>query len=141
MPFGNYKNPNIINAVTLRAVHKFLNETDHVFLNTDFANVIRDIEAGSFVYFDPPYDPVSDSSSFTGYTMDGFNAREQERLKGVCDQLHQKGGKFLLSNSATEFIKDLYKDYNIHIVQANRNINSIAAKRGKIEEVLIRNYD
>lgn len=118
-----------------------MNETDHVFLNTDFADSLKGIEVGSFVYFDPPYDPVSDSSSFTGYTMDGFNANEQERLKGVCDQLHHKGCKFLLSNSATEFIKDLYQDYNIHIVQANRTINSVAAKRGKIEEVLIRNYD
>lgn len=92
------------------------------------------------MYLDPPYDPVSDTSSFTGYNKGGFDRNEQIRLKQYCDDLTQRGIKFMLSNSATEFIKELYKDYNISIVQAKRVINSDASKRGAIEEVLIRNY-
>lgn len=89
----------------------------------------------SFVYFDPPYDPISNSSNFTGYTNSGFDRGEQN-----CDKLNQKGVKFLLSNSATEFIIDLYKDYKIELVKAKRIINSNASLRGEINEVLIKNY-
>lgn len=141
VPFGSYKNPDIINEITLRAVHKYFNETEGTVLHGDFADSVKTATKGSFIYFDPPYDPVSDSSSFTGYTLDGFGRDEQIRLKLLCDDLHKKGCKFLLSNSSTEFIRDLYKDYRIEIVQANRAINSVAAGRGRVDEVLIRNYE
>ena len=95
---------------------------------------------GSFVYLDPPYDPVSDTASFTGYNKGGFDKNEQIRLKKCCDELTKKGIKFMLSNSATDFIKELYEGYNISVVKAKRAINSDASKRGAIEEVLIRNY-
>ncbi|MFK7933106.1 MAG: DNA adenine methylase [Saprospiraceae bacterium] len=140
VPFGKYKKPNIINEATLRAVSEFLQKSDCQLLSTDFAKVISDATANDFVYFDPPYDPISSSSSFTGYTLNGFDKAQQERLKETCDELNQKGAKFLLSNSATDFIKDLYSDYQIEIVRAGRNINSVGTKRGKIDEVLIRNY-
>jgi len=111
VPFGKYKKPNIVNEDTLRAVSSFLQQSDFQLLSTDFAKAISDASANDFVYFDPPYDPISSSSSFTGYTLNGFDKAQQERLKETCDELNQKGAKFLLSNSATNFIKDLYQDY------------------------------
>ncbi|MDD4503585.1 MAG: DNA adenine methylase [Clostridiaceae bacterium] len=141
VPFGKYKKPNIVNDIVLRAVSGFLNSKDIRFLNVDYEESLNGIRRGAFVYFDPPYDPVSDTSSFTGYTLDGFGRDEQLRLKQVCDRLNQRGIKFLLSNSATPFIKELYEDYIIEIVGANRSINSNASNRGEIREVLVRNYD
>ncbi|MBC8589429.1 DNA adenine methylase [Paratissierella segnis] len=140
-PFGNYKNPNIVNEHVLRVVNKYLNENDIRILNYDFEEALKGIRKGSFVYFDPPYMPISDSSSFTGYTLDGFNIEDQIRLKNLCDNLDGKGVKFLLSNSSAPFILDLYKDYNIEFVNAKRSINSIAGGRGEIKEILVKNYD
>lgn len=141
VPFGNYKNPNIVNEIVLRAVHKYLNSNNITILNVDFEEAVENAKKGDFIYFDPPYDPISDTSSFTGYSLYGFDKDDQIRLKNVFVELDKKGCKVLLSNSATDFIKDLYRDYRIEIVYANRNINSIASKRGKIDEVLVMNYD
>lgn len=140
-PFGKYKNPNIVDEVTLRAVSKYFNKSDIKILNCDFEQSLRNIRKGSFVYLDPPYDPVSSSANFTGYDKGGFNRDEQIRLKKLCDKLDKKGVKFLLSNSATDFIKELYKDYTIKIVKAKRAINSNGNSRGEVDEVLVRNYD
>jgi len=139
-PFGRYKNPNIVNNIVLRKASDFLNKGNITFICGDFEEAVKGIKKDDFVYFDPPYDPVSDSANFTGYDRGGFEKAEQERLKNLCDRLNKKGAKFLLSNSATEFIVDLYKDYNITIVQANRAINSKGDKRGKVNEVLVKNY-
>ena len=106
-----------------------------------FAAALKNANDKSFVYFDPPYDPISDSSSFTGYTKGGFGREQQESLKEVCDSLNKKNVKFMLSNSATDFIKDLYKDYTIHTVQAKRSVNSIASRRGLVDEVVVTNYE
>lgn len=140
-PFGKYKNPNIVDEVTLRAVSKYFNKADIKILNGDFEASLKGIRKGAFVYLDPPYDPVSNSANFTGYDKGGFNRDEQIRLKKLCDKLDKKGVKFLLSNSATDFIKDLYKDYNIKIVKAKRAINSNGNARGEVDEVLVRNYE
>lgn len=139
-PFGHYKNPNIINEPVLRAVSKYFNTNNITFCSEDFALTLERVKKNDFVYLDPPYDPVSDTASFTGYNKGGFNREEQLRLKSCCDVLNQRGIKFMLSNSATDFIKDLYKEYNITIVKAKRAINSNGSKRGSIEEVLVRNY-
>lgn len=140
-PFGHYKNPNIVNEPVLRAVSKYFNANNITFYSEDFAKTFSRVRKGGFVYLDPPYDPVSNTSSFTGYNKGGFDKSEQIRLKRCCDELTQRGIKFLLSNSATEFIKELYQEYNITIVKAKRSINADASKRGAIEEVLIRNYE
>lgn len=140
-PFGSYKNPNIINEIILRAVSKYFNNADVSFLNTDFVNALDGIIKGDFVYLDPPYDPVSSSAYFTGYDKGGFDRAAQKRLKLLCDDLNKKGVNFLLSNSSTEFILDLYKDYKIERINAKRAINSNADCRGEIEEVLVRNYE
>lgn len=139
-PFGHYKNPNIVNESVLRAVSNYFNASEIEFFNEDFEEVLKKVKKGGFVYLDPPYDPVSDTANFTGYNKGGFDKNEQIRLKNCCDELNKRGVKFMLSNSATDFIKDLYKEYNIHIVKAKRAINSDATKRGEIEEVLITNY-
>lgn len=140
-PFGNYKNPNIVNEITLKSVSKYFNAADITFTANDFAETLNNARKGSFVYLDPPYDPVSDTSSFTGYNEGGFDRNEQIRLKLTCDILNQKGVKFLLSNSSTEFIRELYRDYTIEIIQAKRAINSRGDKRGEIDEVLVKNFE
>ena len=141
VPFGRYKNPVIVNEATLRAVSNYLNSAQITFKCTDFEEVLKGIRKGAFVYFDPTYDPVSDTSSFTGYDINGFDRSEQIRLKEVCDKIDKRGVKFLLSNSATDFILDLYKDYNITIVKAKRPINSKGNRRGEVDEVLVKNYE
>lgn len=138
-PFGNYKNPNIVNEVTLKAVSNYFNEANITFLNGDFANTVKGIKKGSFVYFDPPYAPISKTSNFTGYNESGFGEYEQKRLKELCDHLHSKGVHFLVSNSDCEFIRELYKDYEIIEIKAKRSINCNGNSRGEISEVLIRN--
>ena len=138
-PFGKYKNPNIVNAAALKAISAFFKQTDITFCNIDFEAAVQSATQGDFVYLDPPYDPVSDTASFTGYNKGGFNRQEQIRLKRLCDDLHRRKVKFLLSNSATSFIKDLYREYHIEIIQAKRAINSDPDKRGEIDEVLVRN--
>ena len=105
-----------------------------------FWGSFKEAGKGAFVYLDPPYYPVSDTSSFTGYVKGGFDRDEQIRLKKACDKLNEKGIKFLLSNSATDFIKNLYRDYRIEIITAKRAINSKAERRGGIDEVLVMNY-
>lgn len=140
-PFGRYKNPNFINAPVLKAVSKYLNDNNVTILNQSFEKLLSGIKKGSFVYLDPPYDPVSETASFTGYNLYGFDREDQKKLKEYCDKLNKKGVKFLLSNSATDFIKELYGGYNIDIVKAPRNINCDGTKRGKVDEVLVRNYE
>lgn len=141
-PFGGYKNPNIVNITTIRAVSNYLNKAKIVILNRDFEAVLKNIRGSSnFIYLDPPYDPVSKSANFTGYNQGGFGKNEQVRLRDLCNRLNGRGVKFLLSNSATDFIKDLYRDYTIETIKAVRAINSDGAKRGAVNEMLIYNYD
>jgi len=140
VPFGDYKNPKIVDDIVLRAVHQYLTNNDITLLNGDFEAAVMQATRDDFVYFDPPYDPVSNTSSFTGYNLDGFNRESQVRLKKVFEDLSKRGCKVLLSNSATPFIRDLYKDYAIVTISANRAINSDSRKRGKVDEVLVMNY-
>lgn len=139
-PFGKYKSPNIVNAPVLRAVSAYFNSSEITFSTTDFQLVLEQVRKGTFVYLDPPYDPVSDTSSFTGYSKGGFSREQQIQLRECCDRLNARGVKFMLSNSATDFIKEQYSNYHITIVQAKRAINSIASKRGDVDEVIITNY-
>jgi DNA adenine methylase len=139
-PFGNYRNPNFVNAPALRAVSSYLNAAAVNLTSRDYAEVLRTLPKKTFVYLDPPYDPVSDTSSFTGYAKRGFSRDEQIRLRENCDELNRRGLKFMLSNSATDFIKKQYASYHITVVQAKRAVNSDAAKRGKVDELVVRNY-
>lgn len=144
VPFGRYENPSILDEAVLRGVSKYLKQKKIEIVNKDFAEATKTARKGDFIYFDPPYDPVSSTASFTGYDINGFDKQEQERLKEVIDNLGNRGCKVLLSNSCTDFIVDLYREvelYKIEIVSATRAINSNALKRGQVDEVLIRNYD
>ena len=138
-PYGKYKKPNIVNEPVLRAISKYFNENDIEILNGDYRHALRNLDSKAFVYLDPPYMPISSSSSFTGYTEGGFGYNSQVELKNECDRLREQGIRFVQSNSDCEVIRELYKDYNIKTVKAKRSINSVANKRGEINEVLIYN--
>lgn len=140
-PFGRYKNPNIVNEPVLRAVSSYLNSNNIQIINGDYDIVLKNLDRNSFVYLDPPYHPISNSSNFTGYVQGGWNIFDQARLREACDELTTRGVKFLLSNSASGFIKDQYRNYNISTVKATRLINMDAEKRGEVDELLIRNYE
>lgn len=143
-PYGRYKNPNIVNSPTVKAMNNYFNNNNITITSGDYKDTLKKIRAKtkSFVYLDPPYYPLSSSSSFTGYTDNGFGEEQQKELKNECDKLNKKGIRFLLSNSSCDFIEDLYKDdYNIKIIKAKRVLNSKGNKRGEIDEVLISNYD
>ncbi|HEV7684044.1 MAG TPA: DNA adenine methylase [Pyrinomonadaceae bacterium] len=145
VPFGKYTDPTIVNDVVIKAVSQYLNKASVQISNDDFEDALQGAGRGDFVYLDPPYDPLSDTSSFTGYDLTAFGREEQRRLKDVCDRLHHTGCKVLLSNSATPFIRKLYSDrskYTVVEIDANRNINALGTGRGKITELLIfNNYE
>lgn len=141
VPFGKYKNPLILDKNNLLAVNQYLNNNEIVILNLDFQEAVKDAKRGDFIYLDPPYDPVSQSAKFTKYDKTGFGREEQNRLKKVFDDLDSRGCYVLLSNSYTDFIVDLYKDYNQTQITASRAINSKAEKRGKVKEILVKNYN
>ena len=140
-PFGNYRNPNIVNEPVLRAVSSYFNSATVYFSSMDYAEVLAEIKKSTFVYLDPPYDPISETSNFTGYSKGGFSKEDQIRLRQSCDELNKRNIKFMLSNSATPFIMEQYSKYNITVVQAKRAINSIGSKRGDVDEVVVRNYE
>ncbi len=139
-PFGSYKNPDIVNEHKIWAVNKYFNDNEIKILNTDFEAALEDSSNGDFVYLDPPYDPVSESANFTSYTRNGFDRDDQIRLKNLCDKLDRKGVRFMLSNSSTDFIENLYSAYKISRINAKRHVNSRAEKRGEVKELLIKNY-
>lgn len=141
-PYGRYKNPRIVDRENLENISNYLRNNMITILNTDFSLAVEDAKSGDFVYIDPPYVPVTPSSSFTGYTADGFDLSEQERLRDLFVSLDKKGVYVMLSNSDTDIVHELYQKYadTTHIVKAKRNINSKGNKRGKINEVIITNY-
>lgn len=143
VPYGRYKNPNIVNEQSLREISKFLTNENIKILNGDFEDAVINAKKNDFIYFDPPYAPLTDEgNNFVSYTDKGFNYEEQVRLRDLFTELDKKGCYVMLSNSSTPLIHDLYKDYkeNIQIVGAKRSINSKGSGRGKVDEVLITNY-
>jgi len=106
----------------------------------DFSIVTDYVTPGDFVYFDPPYHPLSKTASFTSYTEDCFSEKDQVRLSEIFRALDAEGCYVMLSNSDTEFIRRLYRDYDIKVVYARRAINSKGDKRGPVKELVIRNY-
>ena len=138
VPFGHYKNPRIVDENNLINCSNLLQRTEIKY--ADFSEILKKVKKDDFVYFDPPYVPLSETSSFTSYTKDGFDLDMQLSLRDVCDELDSMGVKFLLSNSDTQFVNELYENYNIKKVFASRQINANADGRGKITEVLVRNY-
>ncbi len=138
VPFGKYKNPKFCDEPNLRAVNKVLKGVR--IIKGGFETCLDFAKHGDFLYMDPPYQPLSKTANFTGYTKDGFGEEAQRRLHEVYQKLDGRGCMVMLSNSYNEFILDLYGNYRILTVDAKRAINSDASKRGEIKEVLILNY-
>lgn len=141
VPFGRYSNPIICDEDNLRRVSDALQDT--IITHQDYKNVLKTARGGDFIYFDPPYYPISITSSFTSYTAEGFLEKEQTKLRDTFVKLHKRGCFVMLSNSDTPFINKLYSGLNgitINKITAGRAINSKGTGRGKITEVLITNY-
>lgn len=138
VPFGRYKNPNIVDQENILACSKILQHTD--IYQGDFETISKKVSEGDFVYLDPPYVPLNATSNFTGYTSGGFDSGMQKRLKRFCDFLDAQGVKFMLSNSSAPMVYELYSDYQVDEVFAGRAINATASGRGKIVELIVRNY-
>ncbi len=138
VPFNKKDKINTYDGPNMRTIHAYFNYRDVTLLSCDFEEAVKDAKKGDFIYFDPPYD--SDTSTFNSYTEDGFDRNEQVRLARVFKELSDKGCYVMLSNHNTSLIKELYKDFNIHLIEAKRNINANGKKRGKVEEVIITNY-
>lgn len=139
VPFGKKTKVNTYDGGNLITVSNYLTMNNIKILCTDFEEAVKDARKGDFVYFDPPYD--AEKAIFNSYTLEGFNKDEQRRLAKVFKELSQKGVYVMLSNHNTSLIKELYKDYNIHIIEAKRSINANGKKRGNVEEVIITNYE
>jgi DNA adenine methylase len=138
VPFGRYTNPTICDAATLRTCSLGLQNTTLRF--GDFALSMRDVKKGDFVYFDPPYVPLTATSNFTQYAKTGFGTQDQARLRDVALTLKRRGITVLLSNSSAPLVRELYgnkKDFTLHEVDARRAVNSDAKKRGTVKELLI----
>lgn len=146
VPFGKYRNPKLYSLKNLMAASNALRDGGRVTLRSeDFGKVLADARKGDFVYFDPPYAPLSETSSFTSYTREGFVQQDQARLSDVFKSLDKKGCKLLLSNSYQEqTFRPLYARYfdegSVKVVDATRAINSVGNRRGPIKELLITNY-
>ena len=138
VPFGKKEKVNTYDGQNLGIIHSFLNFNDIKIMNVDFEAAVKDAKKGDFIYFDPPYD--SDTHTFNSYTEEGFGKKDHIRLANTFKELDKKGCYVMLSNHNTELVNELYKDFNIHIIEAKRNINANGKKRGKVEEVIITNY-
>jgi DNA adenine methylase len=137
VPMGRYVNPTILDEVGLRAAARALTPTQ---LETSSFEIVLDrAQAGDFVYFDPPYDPVTETADFTSYTADRFGKAEQERLALVFRELAGRGCAVMLSNSDTPFVHRLYAGFRVERVACSRAINSRADARGPVWEVIVTN--
>ncbi len=148
VPFGKYANPTICNAKLLRADSQLLQSAQVVISQGDYAQTVQHIDGLTFVYLDPPYRPLDATSSFTAYSKGDFNDDDQRALAAFCHQLSERGCFWMESNADCSaknpndtFFEDLYADYKIERVYASRFINANPEKRGKLTELLIKNYE
>jgi len=146
VPFGKYANPKICDEQTILADSELLQKVE--ILTGDFEATLKHAGENSLFYFDPPYKPLSDTSSFNSYAKEEFNDKEQIRLGNFCQRIDLLGHSFILSNSDVKgknpndnFFDDLYNQFDIKRVYATRMVNASAEKRGKLTELLITNND
>ena len=138
VPAGRYKNPRILDENLLRLDSQALQNTE--IMCSTFEYIVNEAREDDFIYFDPPYDPVSQTANFTSYSSNGFSRNDQVILRDTFVKLDKVGCKLMLSNSNTAFIRDLYKNFNQLSVYASRAINCDKNKRGQVSELVIRNY-
>lgn len=141
VPYGRYKNPKIVDTPLILAISDYLNKNNIQIMNSDFEEVVKFVKFGDFVYFDPPYIPLSDTSAFTSYTHEGFSYEDQVRLRDTFKRLDEKGAFVMLSNSSSPLVKELYKDFYVHEIEATRTNGAKSSSRGKISEIIVTNYD
>lgn len=141
VPSGKKKSVVCYEEKNIQDIVEFFKKSKFEILNGDFEKAVTNAKKGDFVYFDPPYDTWEDKDSFTSYAKNPFGKDEQRRLADCFKSLSDKGVFVMLSNHNTEFIRELYKDFSIHVVEAKRMINSKADGRGSVEEVIITNYE
>lgn len=140
VPYGAHPGVDTVQEEKLRALNRYLNEAWVDLVCADYHLVTSWLKEGDFVYLDPPYDPVSETSSFTAYTKEGFGRKQQIELRDWCTTLDQMGVMWMMSNSATDFIKSLYEGYNIQLVEARRSVSAEVAGRRSVSEVIVTNY-
>lgn len=140
VPIGSYRPEKITlyDEANLLAVSRALYAADLGV--SDFRQTLRALRKGDFAYIDPPYFPLSTTASFTAYTREAFGQAEQEELSVLFAEAARRGARLMLSNSDTSFIRQLYKDFTIDTVSARRAVNCDGANRGRIPEVVVRNY-
>lgn len=138
VPFGHYKNPTVLDESNLRAVNAAFAAT--VITCLDFEAALEAAAPGDFIYFDPPYHPVSATASFTSYTEHSFSLQDQQRLAAAFRRLDKKGCLLMLSNSAVEPVIELYQGFRLEKIMARRAINSRADRRGAVPEIVVTNY-
>jgi DNA adenine methylase len=135
VPFGRYKNPNIVPEESIRCASKALSKIE--IYNKDFSYILKAAKGGDLVYFDPPYEPLSHTSNFNNYSSTGFPWEEQIRLSETISKLDEHGVLFVLSNS--EPVSKLYTSFHVTTVRVNRSINTKATARGPVNEIIVTN--
>ena len=141
VPYGRYKNPKIVDENLVSAISTYLNNNQIEIKKGDFEKAVLDVQPGDFVYFDPPYIPLSETSAFTSYTHEGFSYDDQVRLRDTFKKLNDAGAYVMLSNSSSFLVEELYQDFNIHYVEATRTNGAKSSSRGKISEIIVTNYE
>lgn len=141
VPYGRYKNPKIVDENLVSAISTYLNNNQIEIKKGDFEKAVLDVQPGDFVYFDPPYIPLSETSAFTSYTHEGFSYDDQVRLRDTFKKLSDTGAYVMLSNSSSFLVEELYRDFNIHYVEATRTNGAKSSSRGKISEIIVTNYE
>ncbi|HGQ9031055.1 TPA: DNA adenine methylase [Streptococcus pneumoniae] len=141
VPYGRYKNPKIVDEELISTISVYINNNQLEIKVGDFEKAIVDVRTGDFVYFDPPYIPLSETSAFTSYTHEGFSFADQVRLRDAFKRLSDTGAYVMLSNSSSALVEELYKDFNIHYVEATRTNGAKSSSRGKISEIIVTNYE
>jgi DNA adenine methylase len=140
VPSGKKKNVRAYDKENFDSIYDYFNSSDITITSDDYEKVVESAKPGDFVYFDPPYDVLDEKKTFTSYSKSAFGKEEQERLSKVYKKLSDKGVYVMLSNHNTQFINELYKEFNINVIKAKRMINSKGSGRGDVEEVIITNY-
>ena len=138
VPFGRYENPRLYDRKNILACSQALQ--GKLLTSLDYRKALAYANTDDFVYLDPPYQPVSDTAKFTSYTKNSFGEEDQKHLAAAFTVLDDRGCKVMLSNSATDLVRELYRDHHIETVKASRPISSKVETRGEIDELLIMNY-
>ena len=141
VPYGRYKNPKIVDEELIHAISIYLNSNQIEIKAGDFEDALLNVQKEDFIYFDPPYIPLSDTSAFTSYTHEGFSYDDQVRLRDAFKRLSDAGACVMLSNSSSHLVEELYQEFNIHYVEATRTNGAKSSSRGKISEIIVTNYE